>query len=332
MTTTRENPSSSFLLGGDLPVARMGFGAMRLPARELGGPANDPETSAAVLRRAVELGANHLDTAWFYFHGGLSANGLIRRTLHPYPEDLVLAAKVGPVRNPDGGWGAPAGPRGLVDGVHRTLRELGRDHLDLVYLRLHEDEDGALAERFGALAALREEGLIRHLGLSNTTTRQLAGAQRIAPVTAVQNLYGLFHRPDPAVLDACTRQGIAFVPFFSLETLGRPEPADPLARIAARHGASPAQVKLAWTMARSPVVLPIPGTSSVAHVEENIAAAGLRLDKDDLAELDALPHRARGGAHGVRPVRGTRGDQSATEGRRAGHMAVPVTGSGSSAS
>ncbi|MFD8011142.1 aldo/keto reductase [Streptomyces sp. NPDC058955] len=296
MTTTRENPPSVFLLGGDLPVARMGFGAMRLPAREIAGPANDPETSAAVLRRAVELGVNHIDTAWFYFHGELSANGLIRRVLHPYAEDLVLAAKVGPVRHPDGSWGAPAGPRELVAGVHRTLRELGRDRLDLVYLRLHgdDDEDDTLAERFGALAALREEGLIRHLGLSNTTTRRLAAAQRIAPVAAVQNMYGLFHRQDADVLDACARQGIAFVPFFSLETLGRPEPSEPAARIAARHGATTAQVKLAWTMSRSPVVLPIPGTSSVAHVEDNIAAADLLLTPEDLTALDALPSRATG--------------------------------------
>ncbi|MEV4425936.1 aldo/keto reductase [Streptomyces sp. NPDC049602] len=288
MTAPLENPSSTFLLGGDLPVARMGFGAMRLPAREIAGPANDPETSAAVLRRAVELGVNHIDTAWFYFHGGLSANGLIRRVLHPYSEDLVLAAKVGPVRHSDGSWGAPAGPRELVAGVHRTLRELGRDHLDLVYLRLHEDDDETVAERFGALAVLREEGLIRHLGLSNTTTGLLATAQRIAPVAAVQNMYGLFHRRNPDVLDACTRQGIAFVPFFSLETLGRPEPTEPLARIAARHGATPARVKLAWTMARSPAVLLIPGTSSVAHVEDNTAAADLRLDAESLSELDAL--------------------------------------------
>ncbi|MFH8625907.1 aldo/keto reductase [Streptomyces vietnamensis] len=288
MTTTRENPSAAFLLGGDLPVARLGFGAMRLPAREIAGPANDPETSAAVLRRAVELGVNHIDTAWFYFHGGLSANGLIRRVLHPYGEDLVLATKVGPVRHPDSSWGAPAGPRELVAGVHRTLRELGRDRLDLVYLRLQEDDDDTVAERFGVLAALREEGLIRHLGLSNTTTGQLASAQRIAPVAAVQNMYGLFHRHDPDVLAACTRQGIAFVPFFSLESLGRPEPTEPLARIAARNGASPAQVKLAWTLARSPVVLAIPGTSSVAHVEDNVAAADLHLPPGDLAALDAV--------------------------------------------
>lgn len=289
MTTPLENPATTFLLGGDLPVARMGFGAMRLPAREIAGPANDPETSAAVLRRAVELGVNHIDTAWFYFHGGLSANGLIRRVLHPYSEDLVLAAKVGPVRHPDGSWGAPAGPRELAAGVHRTLRELGRDRLDLVYLRLHEDDEAAVAERFGALAALREEGLVRHLGLSNATTGQLATARRIAPVAAVQNMYGLFHRQDPDVLDACTRLGIAFVPFFSLESLGRPEPEEPLARIATRHGATPAQVKLAWAMARSPVVLPIPGTSSVAHLEDNVAAAALRLDAESLSELDALP-------------------------------------------
>ncbi|MEU6164960.1 aldo/keto reductase [Streptomyces tanashiensis] len=216
-------------------------------------------------------------------------SNLIRSVLHPYPEDLVLAAKVGPVRHPDGSWGAPAGPRELVAGVHRTLRELGRDHLDLVYLRLHEDDDDTVAERFGALAALREEGLIRHLGLSNTTTGRLARAQRIAPVAAVQNMYGLLHRQNPDVLDACTGQDIAFVPFFSLETLGRPEPSELLARIAARHGATAAQVRLAWTMARSPVVLPIPGTSSVAHVEENTAAADLLLTPEDLAALDALP-------------------------------------------
>ncbi|MFF5712830.1 aldo/keto reductase [Streptomyces sp. NPDC012756] len=288
MTTPLESQASTFLLGGEFSVARMGFGAMRLPAREITGPTNDPATSAAVLRRAVELGVNHIDTAWFYFYGALSANGLIRRVLHPYSEDLVLAAKVGPVRHRDGNWGAPAGPRELVAGVHRSLRELGRDHLDLVYLRLHEDDDDTVAERFGTLAALREKGLIRHLGLSNTTTGQLARAQRIAPVAAVQNMYGLLHRQNPDVLDVCTQQGIAFVPFFSLETLGRPEPTEPLARIAARHGATPAQVKLAWTMARSPVVLPIPGTSSVAHVEENIAAADLLLDPEDLATLDAL--------------------------------------------
>ncbi|WP_024755790.1 aldo/keto reductase [Streptomyces exfoliatus] len=289
LPTSPQLPTTPYLLGGDLPVARMGFGSMRLPASRLGGPANDPETSAAVLRRAVDLGVNHIDTAWFYFHGELSSNGLIRDVLHPYADDLVLAAKVGPVRHPDGSWGAAAGPRELAAHVHRTLRELGRDRLDLVYLRLQEGEGETLDERFGTLAALREEGLIRHLGLSNTTTDQLARAQRVAPVAAVQNMYGLFHRQDPAVLDACTRQGIAFVPFFSLESLGRPEPAEPLDRIAARHAVSPQQVKLAWTMARSPVVLPIPGTSSVAHVEDNIAAATLLLTEQDLTDLDALP-------------------------------------------
>ncbi|MFJ1694564.1 aldo/keto reductase [Streptomyces sp. NPDC088252] len=178
--------------------------------------------------------------------------------------------------------------RRLVASVHRTLRELGLDRLNFVDLRLHEDDNEAVAERFGTLAALWEEGPIRHLGLSNTTIGQLASAQRIAPVAAVQNMYGLFHRRHPEVLDACTRQGIAFVPFFSLKSLGRPEPTEPLARIAARHGASPEQVKLAWTLARSPVVLAIPGTSSVAHLEDNTAAADLLLDPEDLAALDAM--------------------------------------------
>lgn len=170
----------------------MGFGAMRLPAREIAGPVNDPETSAAVLRRAVELGVNHIDTAWFYFHGGLSANGLIRRTLHPYTEGLVLAAEAGPVRHPDGGWGAPAGPRELAADVHRTLRELGRDRLDLVYLRLQPDEAaggdeyGSLAERFGALAALREEGLIHlcHVGRRDVLPVRAGLAAKFSGTTA----------------------------------------------------------------------------------------------------------------------------------------------------
>lgn len=294
-TTATSNGQSPFLLGGDLPVARMGFGAMRLPARGWEGPAGDPVTAVAVLRRAVELGVNHIDTAWFYFHEDLAANKLIREALHPYADDLVIAAKVGPGRNPDGSWQDPADPRKLKEDVHRSLRELGRERLDLVYLRLlpsdraSEGPTGApIDERFGALAELREEGLIRHLGISNVTTGHLAQAQRVAPVSAVQNLYGVTNRPDPAVLDACTAQGIAYVPFFSLDSLGRPEPVDTLARIAARHGASTAQVKLAWLLAQSPAVLPIPGTSSVAHLEENIAAAGLRLDEESLAELDAL--------------------------------------------
>ncbi|MFF2775123.1 aldo/keto reductase [Streptomyces sp. NPDC058052] len=292
MTTAHGTPPSPFLLGGDLPVARMGFGTMRLPARELAGPANDPAASMAVLRRAVELGVDHMDTAWFYFHGALSAHGLIREALHPYPEGLVLAAKVGPVRHPDGTWGAPAGPAELVEGVHRTLRELRRDHLDLVYLRLHGDEgEGpALTDRFAALAALRDEGTIRHLGLSNTTVAQLDRAQDIAPVAAVQNMYALFHRPHPDVLDACTRRGIAFVPFFSLETFGRPEPTEPLSRIAARHGATPAQVKLAWTLAQSPALLPIPGTTSLTHLARNQAAPTVPLTPQDLSDLTDLPH------------------------------------------
>ncbi|MFJ8664446.1 aldo/keto reductase [Streptomyces sp. NPDC093600] len=287
MTTTSD---TRFLLGGDLPVARMGFGAMRLPARGWEGPANDPETAVKVLRRAVDLGVNHIDTAWFYFHEDIAANDLIRKALHPYADDLVIAAKVGPGRNPDGSWMDPADARRLREDVHRSLRELGRDHLDLVYLRLLPSQLAAnpMAELFGALAELRDEGLIRHLGISNVTTAHLDEALRIAPVAAVQNMYAVAHRPEPAVLDVCTERGIAYVPFFSLDPLGRPEPVDTLARIAARHDASTAQVKLAWLLAQSPAVLPIPGTSSVAHLEENIAAAGLRLDDEALAELNAL--------------------------------------------
>lgn len=274
-------------LGGDLPVARMGFGAMRLPARGWDGPAGDPVQGIAVLRRAVELGVDHIDTAAFYFHGDVSANALIRTALHPYPEGLVIATKVGPGRTPDGAWLPAAGPEELKAAVHQNLRELGRDHLDLVYLRLLQD-DRPGADRFAALAALREQGLIRHLGLSNVTTGQLAEAQRIAPVVAVQNRFSLESREGSDMIETCARQGIAYVPYFPLGGgLGESDTAG-LGRIADRYAATEAQIKLAWLLALSPAVLAIPGTSSVTHLEENVAATAFRLEAEDLAELDAL--------------------------------------------
>ncbi|MEV7777640.1 oxidoreductase [Kitasatospora sp. NPDC088351] len=291
-TTPHASTAGSLRLGGDLPVSRMGFGAMKLPARDWDGPACDPEQSRAVLRRAVELGVDHIDTAWFYFHRDVSANALIRAALHPYRDELVIATKVGPGREPDGGWMDPAGPAELRAAVHRNLRELGVDRLDLVYLRRMPSQTASIADRFAVLAELREEGLIRHLGLSNVRADHLAEALEIAPVVAVQNRFSVLEHSaeDAALLAACAERGIAFVPFFPLGGSG--VPADPgLRRVAERHGATPAQVMLAWLLAVSPAILAIPGTSSPAHLEENVAAASLRFGADDLAELGALARR-----------------------------------------
>ncbi|MFH8612140.1 aldo/keto reductase [Streptomyces sp. NPDC018029] len=292
MTTTdhsTETPAAAagqYLIGGELPVHRMGFGAMRLPSAHWDGPAHDPDRSIAVLRRAVELGVNHIDTAAFYFYEDIAANDLIRKALHPYPDDLVIATKVGPGRFPDGSWMNPADPAELRAAVHRNLRELGRDHLDLVYLRFLRT-DGPGEDRFATLAALREEGLIRHLGVSSATPAQFAEAQEIAPVTAVQNRYSPLTREHAELVDLCAARDIAYVPYFPFGGAGAPD-LSALRRVADRHGATPAQVTLAWLLAVSPTMLAIPGTSSPAHLEENVAAAGLRLDPDDLTELGAL--------------------------------------------
>ncbi|WP_190136325.1 oxidoreductase [Streptomyces longispororuber] len=283
--TPPASAAGRFAIGGDLLVARMGFGAMRLPGRTWEGPAGDPEAAVAVLRRAVELGVDHIDTAAFYFYADLSANALIRRALHPYRDDLVIATKVGPDRSPDHAWLAPADPAKIRADVHRNLRELGVDHLDLVYLRFL-GQDGPGGGRFEALAALREQGLVRHLGVSNATAGQLAEAQRIAPVAAVQNRFSPASRDAEAdaMVERCARQGIAFVPYFPLGGAGAPD-VTALRRVAERHGVSAAQVTLAWSLSVSPAVLAIPGTSSLAHLEENVAAAALTLGADDLADL-----------------------------------------------
>ncbi|GGO39770.1 MULTISPECIES: oxidoreductase [Streptomyces] len=273
------------LIGGDLPVQRMGFGAMRLPSRTWDGPPHDPDNARAVLRRAVELGVDHIDTAAFYFYKDLAANDFIREALHPYPDNLVIATKVGPDRDRDHNWLTPADPAKLKADVHRNLRQLGREQLDLVYLRFH-GEEGPGNGRFEALAELREQGLIRHLGVSNATPEQLAEAQSVAPVAAVQNKFSPVDRgaDAKAMVELCAGQDIAFVPFYPLGGTGAPH-IEGLRRVADRHGATAAQVGLAWSLSVSPTVLAIPGTSSLAHLEENIAAAALRLDAADLAEL-----------------------------------------------
>jgi pyridoxine 4-dehydrogenase len=282
MTTMNTPPDTHFLLGGDRRVGRLGFGAMRLA---LGGSVRDPGTAVAVLRRAVELGVNHIDTAGFYGTGELRAHELIRRALEPYPDDLVIATKVGPVM--EGGFlpTGEAGPGQLRGLVEEDLRRLGVDRLDLVYLRLSGAPGESPGERFAVLAELRREGLIRHLGVSNARAGQLAEARSVAPVAAVQNLFHIHHRDDSAVLAQCEQHGIAYVPYFPLG--GGRDRLDParLTDVAARHGASPAQVALAWLLATSPVTLPIPGTSTLGHLEENIAAAALTLTAGDLADL-----------------------------------------------
>jgi pyridoxine 4-dehydrogenase len=280
--------SGTFAIGGDRPVARLGFGTMRLPTGTFAGPVRDPQDGIAVLRRAVELGVNHLDTASFYRRGDVVANQLVRRALAPYPDGLVIATKVGPMLGPDGTptRQATAGQlRGLVED---NLRELDLDHLDLVYLRVgarNPPGGEPIAERFAALAELREEGLIRHLGVSNVDAAQLAEARAIAPVAAVQNAFHVHATADAGLLAECTRSGTAFVPFFPLG--GGLDPIDTtrLEQTAARHGATVQQVALAALLAAAPVMLPIPGTGSLAHLAENVGAASIRLTPEDLASL-----------------------------------------------
>ncbi len=292
---------------GDLPVNRLGFGAMRLTgsaAFDLGQP-SDRDQSIRVLRRAVELGVNHIDTAAFYFSALRSANELINRALSPYPDDLVIVTKVGPGRDPSGGWLPWARPDQLRGQVEENLRQLGRDHLDVVNLRINAP--GSIAEHFGALAALRDAGLVRHLGISNVDRHHLAEARAIAPVVCVQNRYGLgVGRPESdELLRVCGEQGVAFVPFFAIAGDGGAHgPARRAASaadaaveaVAAGHGATAAQVRLAWTLHRGPHVLAIPGTGSPGHLEENVAAAALRLSQDELARLDAAHDALRGQA------------------------------------
>jgi aryl-alcohol dehydrogenase-like predicted oxidoreductase len=283
-------PGGPFPLGGDLTINRLGFGAMRLARSGLQGPARDRREAVAVLRRAVELGVNHIDTAWFYRVGDLAANDLIREALSPYPADLVIATKVGPLLGPSGRPEGQSDPQGLRALVEENLTSLGLDRLDLAYLRIggRGDSSGeSIGERFRALAALRDEGLIRHLGVSNVDRAQLAEARAIAPVAAVQNHFHVNRQKDDGLLDDCEAAGIGFAPFFPIG--GGPDPLDAarLEPVAKRHEATMPQVALAYLLARSPVMLAIPGTGSLDHLAENMAADRIELSPDDLAELAA---------------------------------------------
>ncbi|MFJ4569523.1 oxidoreductase [Streptomyces caelestis] len=286
---------------GDLPVHRLGFGAMRLTgsaAFHLGTP-SDRDRSIAVLRKAIDLGVNHIDTAAFYFSSLRSANELINSALAPYPDDLVIVTKVGPYRAWSGEWGTSARPEDLRAHVEENLRQLGRDHLDVVNLRRMPKYD-SIAEHFGALAELREAGLIRHLGISNVEPRHLAEAQAIAPVVCVQNRYAL-DLPDPAtdeLLRICGEQEIAFVPFYAVAGEagegGATTAHDEEVRAVARaHGASPTQIRIAWTLHQGPHVLAIPGTGNPDHLVENVAAGAIRLTSEELDRLNA-PRRKDG--------------------------------------
>jgi aryl-alcohol dehydrogenase-like predicted oxidoreductase len=284
-------PGGEFPLGGDLDINRLGFGAMRLARSGLQGPARDRQDALAVLRRAVELGVNHIDTAWFYRAGDLAANDLIREALSPYPENLVIATKVGPLLGPSGRPEGQCDASGLRELVEQNLTSLGLDRLDLVYLRIggrSEASGESIGERFEALAALRREGLIRHLGVSNIDRAQLAEARAIAPVAAVQNHFHVNRQREPGLLDDCEASEIGFAPFFPLG--GGPDPLDTagLEPVAKRHEATVPQVALAYLLARSPVMLAIPGTGSVGHLEENMAASRIKLTLEDMAELGAL--------------------------------------------
>jgi len=277
--------------GGDLPVNRVGYGTMRLTGWPQG---NRPErdTALAVLRRAVELGVNHLDTSYYYARDGVSANELIKAALHPYPQDLVLVTKVGALVEGDD-IAKPAAehdgltPDGLRRGIEANLRSLGVDRIDVVNLRMGDrGHDGSAFEpALETLMALRAEGLIRHLGISNVTRAEFDRARRVADIVCVQNLYNIADRGDDPLIDACAAAGVAYVPFFPVGGGFRPLAAERLSAVAERLGVAVQQVALAWLLARSPNVVLIPGTGSLAHLEENLAAARLRLTEKDLAEL-----------------------------------------------
>lgn len=273
---------------GDLTVTRFGYGAMQLAGPGVMGPPADHDGALAVLREAADLGITHLDTAGAY--GPRVTNQLIREALHPYSASLHIVTKVGAVRDPQGGWPVARQPEELRRAVHENLDDLGLDALDVVDLRLGDamgPRPGSLAESFETLVELQRQGLVRHLGVSNATAEQVAEARTIAPIVCVQNMYNLAQRADDAFVDDLARDGIAYVPFFPLGGF-TPLQSTALSAVAARLGATPMSVALAWLLRRSPNILLIPGTSSVAHLRENATGAGLSLSDQDLAELDRI--------------------------------------------
>ena len=274
---------------GERTVNRLGYGAMQLAGPGVFGPPKDPAAALAVLRAAIEHGVNHIDTSDFY--GPHVTNRLIREALHPYPADLCIVTKIGARRDGQGNWLPAFSKEDLVGAVHDNLRNLGLDTLEVVNLRamfsVEGPVEGSLEEPLAVLAELREQGLVRHIGLSNVTARQVADARRMVPIACVQNHYNLVHRNDDALIDALAADGIAYVPFFPLGGFS-PLQSDTLAKVAARLDATPMAVAIAWLLQRAPNILLIPGTSSTAHLRQNIAAASLELPADAVAELDGI--------------------------------------------
>ncbi|MBV8629012.1 MAG: aldo/keto reductase family oxidoreductase [Paraburkholderia sp.] len=289
---SKSTTADTFALAGR-PVRRMGYGAMQLAGPGVFGPPKDREAAIAILREAVALGVNHIDTSDFY--GPHVTNQLIREALHPYPDELVIVTKVGAIRGDDGSWIAALEPEDIRRGIHDNLRNLGVDTIDVVNVRImgniHSPKEGSIERQVTALAELQREGLVRHIGLSNVTSTQVAEAQRIAPIVCVQNHYNVVQREDDALVDELAAQGIAYVPFFPLGGF-TPVQSLALSDIARRLNATPMQVALAWLLHRAPNILLIPGTSSLAHLRENMQAAQLSLTDAVRAELDAI-----GGAH-----------------------------------
>jgi aryl-alcohol dehydrogenase-like predicted oxidoreductase len=276
----------------------MGYGAMQLAGPGVFGPPKDQEGAVAVLHEAIAAGVNHIDTSDFY--GPHVTNQIIRKALHPYPAGLVIVTKLGAIRPPDGSWQPAISPRDLTAGVHDNLRNLGLDALDIVNYRtmgsVHGPKEGSIAEQVTVLADLKRDGLIRHIGLSNVTAAQVAEARTITDVVCVQNNYNVAHREDDPLIDDLARQGIAYVPFFPLGGF-TPLQSSTLSSVAQSLGVTPMQVALAWLLHRSPNILLIPGTSSVAHLRENLAAAQLTLPPETLAELDGVAASAVGTKH-----------------------------------
>ncbi len=281
-------PGGTFKLAEDLTVTRMGYGAMQLAGPHVFGPPADRGAAVAVLREAVELGITHIDTSDYY--GPHVTNQIIKEALHPYPDTLHIVTKVGALRDAEGGWPRALAPEQLRQAVYDNLENLGLDVLEVVNLRvggLDSPEPGSVAEPFTVLAELQQEGLIKHLGVSTVSAEQIVEAQSIAPIVCVQNFYNVAHRFDDELIDSLAEQGIAYVPYFPLGGFS-PLQSDALQSVATRLDATPMGVALAWLLQRSQNILLIPGTSSLAHLRENVTGAGLPLSADDVSELNAI--------------------------------------------
>ena len=286
--TSTTLPGGTFKLADDLILTRMGYGAMQLAGPHVFGPPADHDRAIAVLREVVKLGINHIDTSDFY--GPHITNQLIKEALHPYPEHLRIVTKVGALRDAQGNWPKALAPDQLRQAVRDNLANLGVDALDVVNLRVGGTDaptPGSITEPFSVLAEMQQKGLIKHLGVSTVSAEQIAEEQSIAPVVCVQNFYNIAHREDDSLIDSLAEQGIAYVPYFPLGGFS-PLQSDTLSSVAARLDTTPMAVALAWLLQRSPNILLIPGTSSVKHLGENVAGAGLQLPDDAIKELDAI--------------------------------------------